>query len=239
MYKGIYITMTGMSMRENELSAISNNLANINTTGYKRQSFASQLYPILSGRPPQPNAIYQNARAQTYFGSQYIDKSQGNLRYTQNPLDLAIQGEGFFAVMQGNNVLYTREGSFTKDKENYLVTQTGLKVLDENNNPILLEGTKVEVAKDGTVIVDGNAVGRIKLVNLNNLRHVGHSLYDGVETDAETGQILQGWIESSNVNPISEMVQMIQAIRNFDFIQRATRNFDELAQRAVSEIARI
>jgi len=239
MYKGIYITMTGMSMRENELSAISNNLANINTTGYKKQSFASRLYPLLSGKPSQSNVIYQDARAQTYFGTQYIDISQGALKQTHNPFDLGIQGEGFFVVTQGNKILYTREGSFTRDKDNYLVTQTGLRVLDENNNPIIIDGTKIEYGKDGTILVDGNPIGRIKLVKLNNLRHVGQSLYEGVEAGQANGQVLQGWIENSNVNPMSEMVQMIQAIRNFDFTQRVTTNFSELAQRTVSEIARI
>lgn len=239
MYKGIYISMTGMSMREYELSSVSNNLANVNTTGYKRQAFASRLYPLLSGRPYEPNAVYQDARAQTYFGTQYIDTSQGALKQTHNPFDLAIQGDGFFSVRQGNKILYTRAGSFTRDKENYLVTQTGLRVLDENNNPILIEGTKIEIGKDGSISVDGNPVGRIKLVRLNNLRHIGGSLYEGVEIGQANGQILQGWIEGSNVNPVSEMVSLIQAIRNFEFAQRVTLNFDQLAQRAVTDIARI
>lgn len=239
MYKGIYISMTGMGMRQYELDAVANNLANINTTGYKRQQFASRLYPLLSGRPYEPNAIYQDARAQTYFGTQYIDTSQGTLKQTHNPFDLAIQGEGFFAVRQGDKILYTREGSFTRDRENFLVTQTGLKVLDENNNPVIIDGTKIEIGRDGNILVDGNTVGRIKLVKINRVIHVGHSLYDGVEEGQANGQILQGWIESSNVNPMNEMVQMIQAIRNFDFTQRVTTTFDQLAQRAVSEIARI
>ncbi|WP_353683453.1 flagellar basal-body rod protein FlgF [Thermodesulfovibrio sp. 3907-1M] len=239
MYKGIYITMTGMSMRQYEVDAVANNLANINTTGYKRQQFASRLYPLLSGRPVEPNSIYQDARVQTYFGTQYIDTSQGVLKQTQNPFDLAIQGDGFFAVRQSNKILYTRGGSFTRDRENYLVTQAGLRVLDENNNPIVIDGTKIEIAKDGSIFIDGNPAGRIKLVKLNNLRHIGQSLYEGTEAGEAHGQILQGWIESSNVNPMSEMVQMIQAIRNFDLTQRVTLNFDQLAQRAVSEIARI
>ncbi len=231
--------MTGMFMREKELEAVSHNLANINTTGYKRQQFASRLYPLLSGRPSELNAIYQDARAQTYFATQYIDTSQGVLKQTQNPFDLAIKGEGFFAVRQGDKIFYTREGSFTRDKENFLITQAGLRVLDENNNPIVIDGTKIEIGKDGSVSVDGNPVGRIKVVKLNNLRHLGNSLYEGLEAGQANGEILQGWIEGSNVNPMSEMVQMIQAIRNFDLTQRATRNFDELAQRAVNEIARI
>lgn len=239
MYKGIYITMTGMAMRANELDTISNNLANINTTGYKRQSFASRLYSLLSGRPADSKAIYQNARYQTYFGTQYSDLSQGVLRQTGNPLDLAIQSEGFFAVMKGNKVFYTRDGSFTRDSEGYLITKTGLKVLDENNNPLMIEGEKVEVGRDGNIYVDGNLVGKLKVVKLNNVRHIGQSLYDGSESGQADGQIFQGFIESSNVNPVSEMAYMIQAIRNFEFAQRATMNFDQLAQRAVSEIARI
>ncbi len=226
-------------MRQYELDAVANNLANINTTGYKRQQFASRLYPLLSGKPYEPNAIYQDARAQTYFGTQYIDTSQGVLKQTQNPFELAIQGEGFFAVRQGNKILYTREGSFTRDRENYLVTKAGLRVLDENNNPIVIDGTKIEIAKDGNLFIDGNPAARIKIVRLNSLRHIGQSLYEGIESGQASGQILQGWIESSNVNPMSEMVQMIQAIRNFDITQRVTMNFDQLAQRAVSEIARI
>lgn len=239
MYKGIYITMTGLSMRENELSSVSNNLANINTTGYKRQSFASRLYPLLTGRPPEIRAIYNDARAQTYFGTQYIDTSQGSLRETGNPLDFAIQGEGFFAVQKGGRVFYTREGSFTKDRENYLVNQSGLRVLDENNNSILIDGNRIEVGHDGNIYVDGNLVSKIKIARVEGLTHVGNSLYEGVERGEATGKVLQGWIEGSNVNPMNELVQMIQAIRNFEFAQRVTMNFDQLAQRAVSEIARI
>lgn len=229
-------------MRENELSSVANNLANINTTGYKRQSFSSKLYPLLSGKPAEFNAIYHNARAQTYFGGQYIDLSQGSLKQTRNLFDFAIQGEGFFAVRQGNRIIYTREGSFTKDKENYLITHAGLRVLDENNNPIILpivDKDRIEVGQDGSIFVDNNLVSRLKLVRLNNVKHIGQSLYEGQEAGQATGQILQGWIESSNINPMNEMVQMIQAIRNFDLSQRLTTNFDQLAQRAVSEIARI
>lgn len=226
-------------MRESELSAVSNNLANMNTTGYKRVSFASRLYPLLSGRAPETLAVYPEARAQTYFGTQYLDLSQGNLKNTANHLDIAIQGEGFFVVKVGNRNLYTRDGSFSRDKENYLVTQTGLRVLDENNNPILIDGNKIEIGKDGSIFVDGNQVAKLNIVKINNPVHVGNSLYDGNMVGQATGQIIQGWIESSNVNPMSELVQMIQAARNFELTQRVTRTFDELAQRAVSEIARV
>ncbi len=239
MYKGIYIAMTGMTMREMELSSVSNNLANINTTGYKRQNFTSKLYPLLSGKPKEPRALYENARQQTYFGAQYIDLSQGNMRKTGNPFDLAIQGDGFFAVQRGQRIFYTRDGSFTRDSENYLVNQSGFRVLDENNNPILIDGNTIEIGKDGNIYVDGNLVSKIKIVNLEGIRHVGNSLYEGEEKPEATGQILQGWIESSNVNPMNELIQMIQAIRNFEYAQRITTNFDQLAQRAVSEIARI
>ncbi|MDI1471795.1 MAG: flagellar hook basal-body protein [Thermodesulfovibrio sp.] len=239
MYKGIYISMTGMFMRENELSAVSHNLANINTTGYKRKQFASTLYPLLSGRPTERNAIYLDARAQTYFGTQFIDTSQGNLKQTGNPFELAVQEEGFFAVQRGQKIFYTREGSFTRDRDNFLITQSGLRVLDENNNPIVIDGTRIEIGNDGTIFVDGNQVAKIKLVKLNNIRHVGQSLYEGNEAGQADGQIFQGWIESSNVNPLNELVNMIQAIRNFEFAQRITTNFDQLAQRAVSEIARL
>lgn len=226
-------------MRESELSAVSNNLANMNTTGYKRVSFASRLYPLLSGRAPETLAVYPEAKAQTYFGTQYLDLSQGNLKNTANHLDIAIQGEGFFVVKVGNRNLYTRDGSFSRDKENYLVTQTGLRVLDENNNPILIDGNKIEIGKDGSIFVDGNQVAKLNIVKINNPVHVGNSLYDGNMVGQATGQIIQGWIESSNVNPMSELVQMIQAARNFELTQRVTRTFDELAQRAVSEIARV
>lgn len=239
MYKGIYISMTGMAMRENELSAVTNNLANLNTTGYKRQSFSSALYPLLTGRPAEPRAIYQSVRAQTYFGTQVIDTSQGSLRKTGNPLDLAIEGEGFFAVQRGGQIFYTRDGSFTKDRENFLVTQAGLRVLDENNAPIAIEGTRVEVSRNGEVFVDGVQVSRIKVARLENIRHVGESLYEGREVGQGAGEIAQGFIESSNVNPLSEMVQMIQAIRNFEYAQRITATFDQLAQRAVTDIARL
>lgn len=239
MYKGIYISMTGMNMRENELSAITNNIANINTNGYKKQSFASKLYPLLSGRPTENRAVYQDARSQTYFGTQSLDVSQGSLKKTDNPLDLAIEGEGFLKVKKGKQDFYTRDGSLTIDKERFLVTRSGFRVLDENNNPVQVDGKIIEITRDGNIYIDGNMVSKLKIAKLETIMHVGESLYEGKESGQATGHIVQGWIETSNVNPMEEMVKMIQAIRNFEFAQRITTTFDQLAQKAVSEIARI
>jgi flagellar basal-body rod protein FlgG len=239
MYKGIYIAMTGAVLRRQELDGVANNLANVSTTGYKRTSFSSRMYPLLEGISQEQKAVYPDARAMTYYGKYYIDTSNGNIKTTGNPLDLAISGEGFFAVESKGGTYYTRNGVFTKSRDGFLVTANGHRVLDATNRPIRIDGEGINISPDGNIYVNGNIAGKLKLVNLNNIRHVGDSLFSGDEVGASKGEVLQGSLEMSNVNPIKEMVGIINALRQYETAQKVIKKFDDLSQRTVSEIAKV
>ncbi|MEW6116872.1 MAG: flagellar hook basal-body protein [Nitrospirota bacterium] len=239
MYKGIYVAMTGAVLRSQELDNVANNLANASTTGYKKGTFSSRLYPLMEDVAQDRNSLYPDARAMTYFGTYSIDVKEGNLRTTGNPLDLAIRGEGFFAVEGKGNIFYTRNGSFSKSKEGFLVTERGQRVLDTANKPIRIEGREININAEGTVYVDGNAAGKIKMARLVDIQHIGESLFTGTERGIASGDMVQGSTEMSNVNPVREMVGIITALRQYDSAQKVIQNFNELSQRSVSEIAKV
>lgn len=241
MYKGIYVAMTGGMLRDQELDNVAHNLANANTTGYKRSSFAARLYPLLTDVSDKQNPAYPDSNAMTYYGQYSIDTSDGDLKATGNPLDLALRGEGYFAVQGKDKIYYTRDGSFSRDKAGYLIDASGQQVLNVSDKPIQIIGSKVQVAADGTITADGNTMGKLKLVKLDpsSMQHVGSSMFTGTDTGVSNAQVFQGNIELSNVNPIKEMVGIINASRNFDAVQTVIKNFDTLAEKTVTQIASV
>jgi flagellar basal-body rod protein FlgF len=242
MDKGIYVAMTGAMLRMNSLDGIASNVANISTSGYKRSSFSARLYPLMEGKTSIHPVMYPDARQMTVFDKFIVDKTQGTLTKTGNPLDLAIHGEGFFVVDVKGQRNYTRSGSLGLDKEGFLVTSGGYKIAGDDYKPIKIGRdikSALAITPDGTITADGNAVGKVKLVNLNDIKNVSESLYSGKETGAAKGDITQGSIESSNVNPMEEMVAMITAQREFQTLQQVIRVFDQLSQRTNSEIAKV
>lgn len=239
MYKGIYIAMTGAVLRKQELDSVANNLANVSTAGYKRTSFSSRLYPLLEGVPQEQKAVYPNARAMAYYGKYHIDTSEGNIKTTGNPLDLAIKGDGFFAIEGKDKTYYTRNGAFSMNKDGFLVTLSGQRVLDTANKPIRIEGKSVNITPDGNIYVNGNIAAKLKQVNLNNIEHTGGSLFSGNEAGASKGEIIQGSIEMSNVNPIREMVGIITALRQYETARKVMKSFEDISQKVVTEIAKV
>jgi len=242
MYKGIYTAITGSNLKMMELDHIANNLANISTNGYKRTSFSSRLYPIMEGLSQAAPSKLPDARAMAWTSQYAIDAGQGMLQMTGNPLDTAINGDGFFVVDVKGVTNYTRNGSFTVDKEGFLVTNGGHKVIGASDKPIKI-GKDIksapEIARDGTVTVEGNIVGKLKTVKITDVKYVSDSLFTGKEAGPSTPEIKQGSIERSNVNPVRELVAMITAEREFQSLQQTIRAFDQLSQRAASEIARV
>lgn len=236
MYKGMYVAMSGAVLRSQELDNVANNLANASTVGYKKNTFSSQLYPLTEGGG---DYIYLDARAMSYIGKYNIDTTEGDIKATGNVLDLAVRGNGFFAVENKGQVRYTRNGAFSKDREGNLASGDGSKVLDTAGKPIRIDGKDISIAPDGAIYVDGNNAGKLKVVNISNIFHIGDSLFSGTETGAADGEVLQGSIEMSNVNPVREMVGIISALREYEAAQKVIQSFDELAQKGVSEIAKV
>jgi flagellar basal-body rod protein FlgG len=231
MYKGIYVALSGAVLRSQELDTVANNLANINTIGFKKSSFSSRLYPLLEGTDEKQGAAYPEAKAMAYFGQYHIDQSEGALKNTGNALDIAVKGEGFFAVQRQGQTFYTRNGAFTRDKEGFLVTQDGFNVLDAGGNSVNLgnKGT-VNITSDGMVYNDGNNIARIRLAKVENAIHASDSLFSGKDAGNAGGEIVQGELEMSNVNPVREMIGIILAQRQFQAAISVIQSLDDLAK---------
>ncbi len=175
-----------------------------------------------------------------------IDYTPGVLMETGNKLDLALEGDGFFKVQTPNGISYTRDGSFLLNANRELVTNEGYAVLGQNG-PIVLSGNSFEIGTDGDIIVEGQVENRLDIVRIDNkeyLRKQGNNLYKTVgNVEAEEalfdGQVLSGYLETSNVNTIKEMVNMISAYRSYESNQKVIKSQDELLDKIVNELGRV
>ncbi|MCF7809411.1 flagellar basal-body rod protein FlgF [bacterium] len=243
MIKGLYNAAAGMIPRESQLEVVSNNLANANTTGFKadRRYFRTVLNSRLlhggeNGGPVKlPEEMY-------YIGT---DQSEGSLEKTGNPLDVSISGKGFFAIETDDGEGYTRNGNFRLNDNNELITSEGFRVLGEKGI-ITIEGHDVVVNNQGEIEVDGNTVDKLKMVDFQNpykLRRNGYGLFvpETKEQPQQAGNfnIMQGYIEKSNVNVISEMVLMIELNHVYEALQKAISANDDTLRMAVNEIASV
>jgi flagellar basal-body rod protein FlgG len=207
----VFSAYSGLDVQTKIVDTIANNLANVQTTGFKRD-FAQIL-----------ESEYGNDLATR------VDLSPGRLMPTGNDLDVAIEGRGFFAVQTPAGVRYTRAGNFVLDTEGDLVTPDGMKVLSTSNSPINASGGNVSIRDGGEVVVDGSEVATLKVVDFGNpakLEKEGMQrfIWRGEDLEVQNLQsanVRSGHLEGSNVNAVSEMVRMISAYREFESIQRA------------------
>jgi len=218
MIKGLYISKAGMCARARHLDVIANNLANINTTGYKKDKLF-----YLRMREAQ-DALNDSASNELAKVEIMTDYSSGELKNTGNPLDLAIVGEGFFVVQTPQGDVYTRDGNFTLDAEGRLTTLDGYPVLG-NGGEIQIVGNEIRIGEDGSITVDGEIVDKIRVVTFDDLTQLikigGNYFSDeqtngAIEVSPEKIHIRQGYLENSNVNGIQEIVQMIELYRQFE-----------------------
>lgn len=175
------------------------------------------------------------------------DFTQGHLDPTGNSTDLAIQGNGFFAIDVNGEERYSRDGSFTLDSEGFLVNKDGHKVLGEKGF-IKIEGKHMSINEIGEILLDGNIVDKLRLVDFEDykaLRKEGDSLYMALNDDWPDNQkefkgvVNQGFLEGSNVNSIKEMVDMISMLRSYEANQRLIKAHDELLGRAVNDVGKL
>ncbi|MFZ5861405.1 MAG: flagellar basal-body rod protein FlgF [Nitrospirota bacterium] len=241
--EGAYPVLSGAMAQEKRLELITNNLANLNTTGFKRdhavfgvvQAAGAGLVGAETPSAEVPPVFNALAMVATDFGP-------GAIRTTGDPLDLAIDGEGFFVVETPNGPRYTRDGHFTLDTEGRVVTMSGYPVLGSGGAITLPVGT-VAVDSDGRMTVDGAEVDTVRVVEVSDptrLRKVGDNVFEGggqSETEV-VGRIRPGALESSNVNPVAEMTAMIEVMRLYEAAQRAIQTTDAVVGKAVNEVGR-
>ncbi len=249
---------TGMSAQQFMMDIIANNLANVNTTGYKqsRAEFASLAYQDIftAGTPTSqntqsPTGLYRGHGVRTVATNRLF--TLGNIKHTGNPLDIAIGGDGFFQVqLQNGQIAYTRDGSFKLDGHGRIVTSDGYIVVP--NIVIPSDATSIDIAPNGTVTVMGangtpTQVGNITLVKFLNpagLNAIGDNLYtatsasgqpiQGVPNQDGFGALRQGYLEMSNVDIIQQMIGMINAQRAYEFDARVIQTSDQMLQDTAS-----
>lgn len=240
MLRGIYTSCTGMVAEMDRQNVIANNLANADTVGFKRDNcttvpFAEILLNAYSKRlPQQVGKLGLGVQAAT----QFVDFSSGSISDTGNPTDFAIDGNGLFAVQTGNGVRYTRAGNFQLNKDNYLVNKDGYQVLGENG-PIKLEQGDFTVTEEGQIMQGGQVVNSFQVFSTKDMKKQGDSLYSNEAAQPGTKyRILQNTLEHSNVNPVREMIQMINTTRSYDANSKALMAHDDTLEKLVSELAK-
>ncbi len=263
MLQSLRVSESGLIGQQQKLEIIANNLANVDTPGFRRilSTFEAQAPPGTGpggGRPvigvqnaaggPSPN-LNQLLPGNLLRMNTAVDLRPGSMRATGNPLDLAIEGEGFFVVQTPQGEAYTRNGSFTLDPEGRLVTRDGLPVLGEGGPVEVPPGQLVEIASDGTVRAGASELGRLKLVQPASRADVvpaGSTLLVRAQgrpaprtIAPERVRMQAGFLETSNTNPVSELVQMIRAQRIFEAGQRVLTSADETLRRAVTDLPKV
>ncbi len=244
MIKGVYTSASGMQYLQLKQEIIANNLANISTTGFKKEgAFRRTLRD-------SEKIINMNANDFVNFDEVDVvktDFAQGKFIVTKNWMDSAIEGSGFFTVETLNGVRYTRNGNFVLDGGNNLVTTNGYRVLGQDGLPIQIPDGEVFIGDDGAITVDGNIVNTLMITDFPqpyNLLKMGDGLFhapqaNGFTPNTDTFRIRQGVLEGSNANPIEEMVKMISTIRDFETNQKAILSQDQTLDRAVNDIGRM
>lgn len=263
MIRGWYIGASGMNAQQNRLDAISNNLANVDTTGFKKEIPVSKTFSELLLRRAEADGVHV-----TPFGSTdqapiigsiglgvetnelYTDFSQGSFKSTDTSTDFALGGKGFFVVQTPDGERFTRNGNFHLGKEGILLTKEGYPVLGENG-PISVPDTKFIVNQDGMIVTKENEqVDRLKIVEFDNDRYLkkqGSSLWNKNEISGdyhiaegkERPRVLQGYTETSNVNVVNEMVQMIEVNRAYEANQKSVQSQDSMMDTLWSKVVTV
>jgi flagellar basal-body rod protein FlgF len=281
--RGWYTGASGMTAQQWRLDAISNNLANVDVDGYKKDTAVHKAFPELLMRRMNDDGVYLHpfgsADAAPIIGKigtgvelneLFTDFGQGSMKETENDFDIALDGKGFLSVATPNGERYTRNGSFQLGKEGYLETKEGYPVLGENG-PIRVKANNFMVDKDGKVWVnaeyadgdpnrlvskENNAWGKtvlldtLKIVDFDLDRYLakqGSSLYRSTDTSGEARvieagkrpKVVQGFVEASNVNPVTEMVQMIEVNRAYEANQKVVQSEDAMLGKLINEVVRV
>jgi flagellar basal-body rod protein FlgF len=234
---GMYSALSGNLSALRRLDVITNNLANASTPGFKadRMEFES----VLAGAtdPTQSQVVVSESFS--------TDFSAGPMQKTDNTLDVALDGDGFFVVNTPDGAAYTRQGNFHRGADGTLVTADGYQVQGQNG-AITLKGGRINITPAGVVTVDGVAAGSLALADFPK----PYALVKGgagllvlsdpqLAATASTAHVMQGFLEGSNVKVIVEMARMIETSRYFDSCARAVRNYDDIAAKAANDLGKV
>ncbi len=258
MVKGLYTAYTGMINEQHRMDVLTNNLANADTNGFKKEGATSQSFDAILAYKIKDSSEGAHLSRRlgvnhpgVKIGEGYTDFSQGPIKSTGNPYDLALTDSGFFAVEFTNkagetSVKYTRDGDFTLTQEGRLVTRDGDPVLDENGSYIEVDPRlTTEINSSGQIIQDGRVVATIQVTDFENydyLERYGENYFQPIEGAQETeapAEIRSGFLETSNISVVTEMVNMITVSRAYETNQKVITTYDGTLDIAANQLGRI
>jgi flagellar basal-body rod protein FlgF len=252
MDSGLYAAYTGLMARTQALDTAANNLANAGTNGFRaeRDNFAGVIAGSLDRDVQSASQVGQAVNGFSVLGRSTLDLGQGQLTSTGNPLDLAINGSGFFALQTATEIRYTRDGSFARSSAGILQTSQGEPVLDTNSKPITIPTGAIHISSDGTVSVttsDGNAIagklGLFDFADKSALKAEGanrFSVSPNITPTVSTAAIQQGSVEGSNEDAIHGTMQLVMVQRQAEMMQKALSVFNnDFDKTAAEELPRV
>lgn len=234
MQPSLYVSLSGQMALMRRLETLAHNVANVTTAGFRSEEI--KFDELLSEKTDSPTAFVS-------AGSTYISRQAGEMVRTENPLDVAVAGDGWLAYQGPNGPVYTRDGRMTMTPEGELRTLTGYPVLDVGGAPIQLNpnGGAPAIARDGTITQGQQQVGALGLFTIPEQAHLTRFENSGVLPDVAAEPALdfarvgiqQGFIEQANVNPVSEISRLIQIQRSFDSISNSMSQSEETLSSAI------
>ncbi|MCH5264701.1 MAG: flagellar basal-body rod protein FlgF [Lachnospiraceae bacterium] len=257
MLRGLYTAWTGMVNEQKRLDVISNNMANADTVGYKEDKVSSQAFEqvlgikIRDGSQAYHNQAIGRLSLGVKIGEVYTSYDQGSLRETGGTFDVALSGKGFFTVSVTDrtgetHTRYTRNGQFMLTKEGLLVDADGNPIQGEGGDIYINPSARsVSISPDGMITADGQVIDTLRIVDFEDydyLKKYGNTMYEPVagatQQEAEV-EVIQGYTEQSNVQAVSEMVNLITITRAYEANQRVLRSFDSMLERSVNQVGRL
>ena len=258
MLKGLYTAYTGMINEQNRMDVLTNNLANADTIGFKKEGATAQSFDdVLVDKIKDDSEVAALPRRigvgnpGVKIGEGYTDYSQGSFQVTDNSYDFALGGDGFFTIEYTNkngdtSTMYTRDGNFTVDAAGYLLTQDGDFVMGEKGRIKVDPNAELVVEKNGEIFQNDRRVDRLQISDLkdyNYLEHFGENYYYTVDDSqvipATKFDVYQGYLETSNVSIVSEMVEMISVSRQYEANQKLIQTYDSSLDIAVNQIGKV
>jgi len=249
MIKGLYSAASALIANMTRQNVLSHTIANLDTAGFKRTMVTLEDYlNVLVVQPPATSALKGEMAYVGRLGlgvetsPEITDFSQGSLRQTGQPLDLAIQGAGFFRVQTPLGERYTRDGRFVRDADGQLVTVDGYAVLDADGQPVEIPEGDLVVLGDGGLIIDGNPAGQLGLVAFNDpaaqlTSDLPNTFISAEAPDGEEiGMVAQGYLEMANANPASLVTEMSLVARAYEAAQQMVQTQDELTGKTISNL---
>ncbi|WP_432737731.1 flagellar basal-body rod protein FlgF [Maridesulfovibrio sp. FT414] len=253
MRSSVFSALFGAMSNEHRIDISANNLANVNTTGFKRDNCAFQdtferfahdyvvdAKPFIRDKNilPDPKIM-----ARPRLSEEVIDMSQGAFQNTGNPLDLAVRGDGFFKVEKDGAQYLTRNGVFTLSPDGVLITEQGYPVMANGGQVAIPPRSDVTIDESGVIRADGQEIAQLDFVqpvDPKALKKNGENLFilEGEERPAD-GEIVQGYIEKSNVEVVNEMVAMIECQRSFEIYQKMISTTDQLDQKVINQVGKV